>query len=144
MALVRDRENLLALKGARRFGVRDESKERANGGETSVAGLRRAGTGVLEMIEEVAEERHAEVLHAQMRWLPRQALRREEEQQSESAAVGSDGMRARTELRSEAVGEKALEEGREIRRAHRASPRADISWRSVARRRSSGTAWKYQ
>ena len=75
---------------------------------------------------------------------PPQALRSEDEQQPERVAVGRDGVWTRAELRVKPVGEEVLEERREIRRGHRASPRAAVSRRSVARRRSSGTAWMYQ
>jgi len=55
VTFVRNRQNLLALKRARRLCVGDESEERAHGGETDIAGLRRAGTLELKMIEECAE-----------------------------------------------------------------------------------------
>jgi hypothetical protein len=64
VALVRDRQDLLALKGAGRLGVRDEAEECSYRRETGVAGLRRAGPFMLEVLEEGADEHRVEVLHA--------------------------------------------------------------------------------
>ena len=64
VTLVRNRQNLLALKGARRLCVGDESEERAHGGKTDVASLRRVGALVLEVLEERADECRAEILDA--------------------------------------------------------------------------------
>ena len=85
-----------------------------------------------------------EILETKPRWLPRQALRREYEQQSKRVAVRGDRVGAGAELCQQPVCEEALDERREIRRAHRCSPLAAASSRSAARRRSSGTAWMYQ
>jgi len=73
VALARDREHLLALKRASRLCERDESKKRAHCGETNVAGLRRTGALLLEVIEECSDERRIKILQAQFRRRPRQA-----------------------------------------------------------------------
>jgi hypothetical protein len=97
--LVRDRQNLLALKRADRLCVGDESEERAHGGKAGVASLRCAGTLVLEVLEERADECRVELFHAELRRRSRQARRREDEQQPERVAVGRDGMGTRAKLR---------------------------------------------
>jgi hypothetical protein len=108
VALVWDRQYLLALERVCRLRVRDESKERADGGEPNVAGLRAAGPYLLKMIEECADEFCVEILEAQPRRRPRQALGSENQHEPERVSVGGDCMRTRTKLQLEPVGEKAL------------------------------------
>jgi hypothetical protein len=73
VALARDREHLLALKRAGRLCECDESEKRAHCGETNVAGPRRTGALLLEVIEECSDERRIKILQAQFRRRPRQA-----------------------------------------------------------------------
>ena len=80
MALGWDCQDPLALQRARRLCVRDKAEERAQGGKAGVAGLRRVGALVLQVLEEGAEECRVEVFHAQPGRRPPQAFRGEDQQ----------------------------------------------------------------
>jgi hypothetical protein len=99
---------------------------------------------MFEVIEEGAYERRIEVLNVQLRRFLSKSLRRKGKQQSEGVTVGSDCIGAGAKLRLKSICEEALYERRESWRVHRVPPRVNFSMRSVARIRSSGTAWMYQ
>jgi hypothetical protein len=70
----RDRQDALALQRARRLDVRDKAEERPQSSKAGVAGFRAIGAPVLQVVEEGAEQRRVEILHAEPGRRPFQAL----------------------------------------------------------------------
>jgi len=68
----------------------------------------------------------------------------EVEQQAERVPITGDGVRTGAELPHQAVREEALQMACQVGGDHCAPPRVKRSRDSLARPRSSGTAWMYQ
>ena len=114
--------------------------------ERREAGVAAAGAVAplpLEMIEELAEERRVEVCERELGWGAAQACGGEAQQQAERVAVGDHGVRAGRALAQQPFGEERLQQPGEVGAAHGRSSDGRVA-RSVARRRSSGTASMYQ
>jgi hypothetical protein len=92
VTLGRDRQNALTLQRVGRLFVRDESEERAQSGEASVASVRGIGTRGFQVTEKGAKHCRVEIFHAKLRRLLLKALRGEDEQKSERVAVRRDGV----------------------------------------------------
>ena len=95
------------------------------------------------MIEELAEKAGVEVGEREAGGGTAEARGGEAQEQAEGVAVGGHRVWARPPLLEQAVGKEGLQERGEVGGAHGASSRVPVA-RSVASRRSSGTASMYQ
>src|SRR5262245_27133922 len=120
-ALVRDGENTPDERGV--FGLTEgsEVEERVDGSKARVACADRVATTVLELGQEVTDDRGVEVGEVETGGPFTGAFVNEGEQQAEGVTVGSDGVRAGLAPPRRADGEEGLEGGG--KRAQGNSPR---------------------
>ncbi len=112
-----------------------------DGGEAGVAGPDADASFVLEVVEEVADERRVDVVEGEAARRLAGAGLGVAENLAPRVPVGGDGVRAGLLLGSETVGEERLEQRSD--RAHRRSS-CIASSRSAMSSTSSGTADRYQ
>ena len=94
-------------------GARDaanRTNERANGGQTRIAGLNAVGAVLFEVIEERQDHGSIEVVQGERLGFPSTVLIEKREQQAEGIAVGADGLGAGGLLLHEMVDEERTEQ----------------------------------
>jgi hypothetical protein len=135
-----DREDTLTeerVGGLRKGDIPEESVERREAGVAAASGV---AALALKMVEELSEERGTEVGEHEAGGIAGKSCGGEAEQQTESVAVGGHRVRACAPLLDEPIDKEGLQKRGEIGGAHTFS----LVARSVASRRSSGTASMYQ
>jgi hypothetical protein len=110
------------LQGERWLTDHYELEERVYRGKAVISGTWAVATLAFEMIEKITQEGSSEILSAQFGRCPCKSLCGELEQEAESVPVGRDGVRARTQLLQQAVGEETLNKGRQAGSVHRSPP----------------------
>ena len=118
------------------------AEQRVDRGQPGVAGGAAVSPLVLEVLQELPDQRGVEVGEAEPAGCCPGPLLSEGEQELARVAVGRDRVRAGLLLPGEPVGEEPLQDGGEV--AHGASRPSACSSRPAARARSPGTAWRYQ
>ncbi len=108
----RDRQNPLTLQAQRWFGQCHVPEESVEGRETMVARAWPVAPIPLQEVEKTFKEGHIEILDVQGGRFTTEPLGREPQQQAESIAVASDGVRTGTLLGDQPFGEETLEQRR--------------------------------
>ena len=120
--------------------------ERANGGQTRIAGLNAVGAVLFEVIEEREDHGSIEVVQGEHLGLPATVLIEKREQQAEGVAVGVDGPGAGRLLLHEMVGEERTEQRADGRTGGHGAPvpSTNASKRAAAGSSTAGVAVRYQ
>ena len=144
VALARDRQDPLAVEGVGWLAQRHVSEEGVNGRQADVAGADSVASLGLQPLEEPTDKRGVDVLEHQIAGGLDELSCREAQQEAEAVAVAGDGVGARAALGEQVVDEERLEQGRQGGGSHGSTSSLLPMRRSVASRRSSGTASMYQ
>ena len=142
-ALARDGEHALTVQSVGRVGERDVAEERVECREARVSAAGAIAALAFKVVEELAQERGVEIRKHEARRGAAEGRCGKAQEKAEGISIGGHGVSARAALLDQAVGEEGLQERGEIAGGHGALRRGPVA-RSVASRRSSGTASMYQ